>query len=790
MGNNGNLSKAELFIQNLNAKNAKKLAFAMVLGFVVYHAFLHWRYGSDSCKWLLSAGRFKGDKEWQPYGCMLHKYTETDTRKCLRYLAFWGNQNHFVLIGDERLRSLSLEFIDYLRSSETENNSKQSSTKNTENVQFTDYKLRLRVEYIYANEVSKSLIDEFIKWEHEEDPPSLIIASCTYPSFQRGNVTDEIQKAYEKNLTRLVRPIDRLYAKKTKIIWKLQDPVDQESSPEAWKNVRNEDVDRINQAASNILLYSDAKIWSSSNMIASGLVDEFADGQKLSSLTLKHDVQILLNMYCNDYMNYNDGTCCSSAEPYTIIQVTTYAFLAVCATIATAMYVRKWVVKWRGIHAYMPLNQPTDTQSPISALASLAVIMTYFYLCDRTNFFMKENKYYSEFSFWIPVGYVFALGLFFTEDSKLTKVLHRDQTDELKGWMQIVILIYYMTGASHILPIYMHIKVLISGFLFLSGYAHFTYWWQTGNAGLVRFLNVMFRVNFLTVILCLCMNRPYQFYFFVPLLSFWYSIMYLMLSLPPRITAQIAETNPYQYLYVVVKFITMLATVTVLYMSEVFFERIFVTRPWKALFVTTDDDIHEWWYRWKLDRYTITYGMIFAAIFQISQRFAVVDDNNHGNLFSKRISLTSTLAAITGIGCYMTWTFFCRNRQDCEEVHSYVVFIPIIGYILLRNISGILRTRYSTFFAWFGKISLELFLCQYHIWLAADRNGVLVLLPGFPTLNVLITSFIFVCVSHEIHRVTSVLLPYAVPNDWKLALRNILFFVILLIPLGRYDGMF
>ncbi|XP_058060774.1 N-acetylneuraminate 9-O-acetyltransferase [Anopheles bellator] len=791
MGNNGNLSKAERFIQNLNASNAKKLAFAMVLGFVVYHAFLHLRYGSDSCKWLLSDGRFKGDKEWQPYGCMLHKYTETDTRKCLRYLAFWDNQNHFVLIGDERLRALSLEFIDYLRSSETENNSKQTSTKTTDNLQFTDYKLRLRVEYIYANEVSKHLIDEFIRWEHEEDPPSLIIASCSYPTFARGNVTEEIQRAYEKNLTRLVTPIDRLHAKKTKIIWKLQDPIDQENGSEEWKSVRNEDVDRINQAASNILSYSEAKIWSSSSMIAAGLVDEFADGRKFRSLTLEHDVQILLNMYCNDYMNYNDGTCCSSAEPYTIIQVTTYAFLAVCASIAVAMYVRKWIVKWRGIHAYSPLNQTNGpTQSPIAALTSLAIIMTYFYLCDRTNFFMKENKYYSEFSFWIPVGYVFALGLFFTEDSKLTKVLHRDQTDELKGWMQIVILIYYMTGASHILPIYMHIKVLISGFLFLSGYAHFTSWWQSGNAGLVRFLNVMFRVNFLTVLLCLCMNRPYQFYFFVPLLSFWYCIMYLTLSLPPRISAQSTEANPYQYLYLVLKLVAMLATVTVLYMSEVFFERIFVTRPWKALFVTTDDDIHEWWYRWKLDRYTITYGMIFAALFQISQRFSLVDDSNHGNLFSKRISLTSTLAAITGIGCYITWTFFCRNRQDCEEVHSYVVFIPIVGYILLRNISGMLRTRYSTFFAWFGKISLELFLCQYHIWLAADRNGVLVLLPGFPTLNVLITSFIFVCVSHEIHRVTTVLLPYAVPNDWKLAVRNIILFVILLIPLGRYDGMF
>lgn len=46
---------------------------------------------------------------------------------------------------------------------------------------------------------------------------------------------------------------------------------------------------------------------------------------------------------------------------------------------------------------------------------------------------MKENKYFSQVSFWLPVGYVFALGLFFTEDSRYTKVLHRDQTDEWKG---------------------------------------------------------------------------------------------------------------------------------------------------------------------------------------------------------------------------------------------------------------------------------------------------------------------------------------------------------------------
>lgn len=432
-----------------------------------------------------------------------------------------------------------------------------------------------------------------------------------------------------------------------------------------------------------------------------------------------------------------------------------------------------------------------NSSTPIFALTSLAIIMAYFYLCDRTNYFVKENKHYSEFSFWLPVGYVFVLGLFFTEDSRLTQILHRDQTDEVKGWMLLVILIYHMTGADHIVPIYMHTKLLISGFLFLSGYSTFQHQFQ-GDSGLVHFCQNLFRTNFATIVLCLCMNRPYQFYYFVPLMSFWYCVLYVILALPPQITAQSCEQKgSYQYLYLALKVISLLALSTIFFMSEVFFERIFVTRPWRALFLTSDDDIHEWWHRWKLDRYTVAFGVIFAILIHIGQKFnVVVDDNNQGNLFSRRISLLGILVGLVSIGFYLVFSIFCQNKQNCEEIHSYIAFIPICGYVVLRNLSGILRTRYSEFFAWFGRISFELFICQYHIWLAADRHGVLVLLPGFPTLNMIIVSFIFVCASDEVHRVTQILLPYAVPNDWKLVMRNLVAFFIILIPIARYDGMF
>lgn len=76
--------------------------------------------------------------------------------------------------------------------------------------------------------------------------------------------------------------------------------------------------------------------------------------------------------------------------------------------------------------------------------------------------------------------------------------------------------------------------------------------------------------------------------------------------------------------------------------------------------------------------------------------------------------------------------------------------MQIIGYIALRNASLALRGKHSALLAGLGRISLETLVAQGHIWLAADSHGVLVLLPRFPVLNLLVTSFIFICASHEV----------------------------------------
>lgn len=54
---------------------------------------------------------------------------------------------------------------------------------------------------------------------------------------------------------------------------------------------------------------------------------------------------------------------------------------------------------------------------------------------------------------------------------------------------------------------------------------------------------VLFRLNFLVLVLCVVMDRPYQFYYFVPLVTFWFFIIYGTLVLWPQILQKKANSR-------------------------------------------------------------------------------------------------------------------------------------------------------------------------------------------------------------------------------------------------------
>lgn len=231
-----------------------------------------------------------------------------------------------------RLRVLYDTFVSHLElllSTTTPRDISPPPKNNELAADYIDIKLKLRVNFILADDVA-TIADEFAQWQTSDEPPPVIIASTTQSQLLEGNITKTMIDTYMKDLSKLMPLIDMLVRrKKSKLLWKLQDPIDEENISEEWKLVKNDVLEQYNDAAKTMLKHSGALIWSSSMHIADGLLDEATEGWRLGPLAVQNNLQILLNMYCNDYMNFNDGSCCSNAEPYTILQVVIYSLFGV-----------------------------------------------------------------------------------------------------------------------------------------------------------------------------------------------------------------------------------------------------------------------------------------------------------------------------------------------------------------------------------------------------------------------------------------------------------------------------
>jgi hypothetical protein len=72
--------------------------------------------------------------------------------------------------------------------------------------------------------------------------------------------------------------------------------------------------------------------------------------------------------------------------------------------------------------------------------------------------------------------------------------------------------------------------------------------------------------------------------------------------------------------------------------------------------------------------------------------------------------------------------------------------MQIISYVLLRNGISPLQEYTSSFLTEVGSISLLIYVSHYHILLAFDGRGILVLLPKLFIVNAIVVVVVFVLI--------------------------------------------
>lgn len=140
----------------------------------------------------------------------------------------------------------------------------------------------------------------------------------------------------------------------------------------------------------------------------------------------------------------------------------------------------------------------------------------------------------------------------------------------------------------------------------------------------------------------------------------------------------------------------------------------------------------------------------------------------------KRETLRYTITIIL-MAIFAAWIYFILYlpKEEYLAVHPFTSPVPIVIYTWMRNLHPFLRTHYLNLFTWLGKITLETYLSQIHIYMMGDAKAILVYLPRYPMLNFVIATLSYVAVSYVLFHMTVFFSSYIFPRNGHVVIKNI-----------------
>jgi hypothetical protein len=352
-----------------------------------------------------------------------------------------------------------------------------------------------------------------------------------------------------------------------------------------------------------------------------------------------------------------------------------------------------------------------------------------------------------------------------TKKLEKSKPLQRDQTDEWKGWMQLMFVLYHYFKEEEI---YNAIRVYIACYVFMTGYGNLFLYLKGKSFTLRRNFQMMFRLNFLGFVVCVTLNNEYMLYYICAMHTLFTVFVILALYIRHSVNGSRA--------WVKGKIALTLFVVVVIYDGpDKIFKAVFGTLPViRPLFAFHDpvhpeftDEMHEFHFRSGLDRFIWIVGMLYALHFPDFEAFLE-------GLEQKKPLHRAGWNAMLLAACFLAmgaWVFFVfsKGKYEYNAIHPFTSWIPITVYMLVRNISAPLRSRYMGLFAYLGKYTLETYILQFHVWMKTTGiNGspksLLVVVPDHYWLNFIVVSVGYLFASVRLSIITNTLRDALIPE--------------------------
>ncbi|GFS25912.1 CAS1 domain-containing protein 1-like [Elysia marginata] len=361
----------------------------------------------------------------------------------------------------------------------------------------------------------------------------------------------------------------------------------------------------------------------------------------------------------------------------------------------------------------------------------------------------------------------FLVACAYTVKSNEDKILSRDQTEEWKGWMQVMFVWYHYFKAKEW---YNWIRIYIACYVWMTGFGNFSFFWVRADFSMWRMLKMLFRLNFLVLFVALVTNNEYMLYYICAMHTYWfltvYAFMRVLQSWNRNSKLMALKFAAYAFFNAIIFDIPGVSQV--------------VFRPLHLILGLHDgspDIMHEWSFRAGLDHWACFFGMLCAYNYPHFEKYMAYLDSKSSDpreAMRKLLMRLAIAAACLCAGFIWFFSFMRLEKYSYNAYHPYTSMIPVLCFIILRNIHPFLRSYHIGLFAWLGKITLETYLSQLHIYLLANARTLLTLLTGYPMLNFALATILYLVVSHRLFVITNDCSNFLLPHskDVRRSLRN------------------
>lgn len=275
---------------------------------------------------------------------------------------------------------------------------------------------------------------------------------------------------------------------------------------------------------------------------------------------------------------------------------------------------------------------------------------------------------------------------------------------------------------------------------------------------------MLFRLNFLVVVATIVTNNQYMLYYICAMHTFWFISVYAMM-------------RPYEHLnehkkVMLFKFSIYAIVIFAIYELGA---ASFVFAPFKFI-LALNGELHEWKFRSGLDHYATLFGMICAYShpnFECLMAYLESESQTFRDRLSKnsvRIGIGAVLIAVMIIWYVNVYSL---GKYDYNRLHPYTSIIPILAYIYFRNVVPAFRSRHAFLFTWLGKITLETYIAQLHIYMQGNAKELIVYIENYPLLNFVLATFIYLFMSYFLFNVTVTVSGYLLPREMVLLLKRV-----------------